>query len=129
MRSAAKDSSALKGTRFSNHSRRQARKRGIRMTDLNLVLAKGDQETPVGSNCVSCAISRARQRELLAEGYPPSVVDRAAKLAVVESADGVIVTVLRPNGHRGKRYRTPFGTRRATTKKRLSRALSWRLRK
>jgi hypothetical protein len=121
MRPPAKGLNAFKGIRFSSHARRRVRQRGVRMTDLNLVLEEGDRETRVGSNCVSCAISRARRLQLLAEGHPPGVVDRVAKLAVIESSDGMIVTVLRPNGNRGRRYRTPFGARRSTSNRRRSR--------
>jgi len=117
-----KESNALKGAQFSNHARQRAGQRGVRMTELYLVIAEGDRVTPVGSNCVALAISRERRKELVAEGYPPSVVDRAARLALVESPDGEIITVLHPNGHRGRRYRTPFGTCRAAVMNRHSRA-------
>ena len=54
--------------------------------------------------------SRSRRSELVAEGYPPSAVDRAAKIAAIESPEGEIVTVLQPRGYSGKRYRTAFHT-------------------
>jgi hypothetical protein len=94
--------------RFSNHAKRRSRQRGVRDADLVLLLFEADREVPVGDGCVAMSISRSRRRELLAEGHPPSTVDRAAGIAAVESADGEIVTVLRPHGHRGRRYRKAF---------------------
>jgi hypothetical protein len=98
--------------RFSNHARQRARQRGVRDADLLLLLVAADREAPVGEGCVALSISRQRCGELLAEGYPLSAVDRAAKIAAVESAVGEIVTVLRPRGHRGRRYRRAFHTNR-----------------
>lgn len=107
---------------FSSHARQRTQQRGVRLTDIVLVLAERDREIPVGSGCTALTISRRRRKELVAEGYPPCVIDRAARLAVVQSGDGDIVTVLRPNGHRGKRYRTPFDTYRIPTENRASHA-------
>lgn len=76
MQATEKESNAFKGAQFSNHARQRAGQRGVRMTELYLVIAEGDRVTPVGSNCVALAISRERRKELVAEGYPPSVVDR-----------------------------------------------------
>jgi hypothetical protein len=93
---------------LSGHAIRRTQQRGIRMRELRLVLAERDREIPVGSGCIALTISRARRMELILEGYPPSVVDRANGLTVVESADGEVVTVLRSFGHRGRRYRSRF---------------------
>ena len=105
-------SQTAKNGRFSTHARRRAQQRGVRSADLVLLLFGADREAPVGDGCVAHSISRNCQRELLAEGYPSSIVDRAARIAVVESQDGEIMTVLRPRGFRGKRYRKVFRTRR-----------------
>ncbi len=84
----------------------------IRHADLLLLLFGADREAPVGERCVALSISRKCRKELLAEDYPPSAVDRAARITAVESPDGEIVTVLRPRGPRGKRYRKAFHNHR-----------------
>ena len=83
------------------------------MKELSLVLTERDREVPVGSGCTALTISRERRDELICEGYPRYVVDRAIGLTVVESAEGQVVTVLRTHGHRGRRYRSQFRSRRA----------------
>jgi hypothetical protein len=55
------------------------------------------REVPVGSGCTALSISRERRHELVAEGYPTCVVNRAIGLAVIESSAGDIITVLRPS--------------------------------
>jgi hypothetical protein len=103
--------------RFSNHARRRARQRGLRAADLMLLLFIADREAPVGGGCVALSISCTRRHELLAEGYLASAIERVARIAAVQSADGEIVTVLRPHGRRGKRYRRAFRARRPITRK------------
>jgi hypothetical protein len=98
--------------RFSKHAKRRKRQRGIRDADLVLLMLEADRETPVGDGCVALSVSVRRRRELLAQGYPLSAVERAARIAAIESADGEIVTVLRPLGHRGRRYRKALHTHR-----------------
>jgi hypothetical protein len=98
--------------RISNHATWRTQQRGVRDADLLLLLFGADREAPVGEGCVALSISRKCRKELLAEGYPPSAVDRAARITAVESPDGEIVTVLRPRGHRGKRYRKAFHNHR-----------------
>jgi len=112
MKSAGSEANTRKDARFSNHARWRAQQRGIRSADLVLLLFGADREAPVGDGCIAISISRGRRGELVAEGYPPSTVERAAKIAAVESPDGDIVTVLRPRGHRGRRYRRAFHTHR-----------------
>jgi len=112
VKSGARKAEAFYDAEFSNHAAQRARKRGFRSADLELLLFGADREAPVGSGCVALSISRRRRRELLAEGYPPGAVARAAAIAAVEGTDGQIVTVLRPHGHRGRRYRRTFRTHR-----------------
>jgi hypothetical protein len=95
---------------LSNHAKRRTQQRGVRDADLVLLLFGADREAPVGKGCIALSISRNCRRELLAEGYAPSIVDRAARITAVECSGGEIVTVLRLRGHRGKRYRKAFHT-------------------
>src|SRR5262245_8927735 len=90
---------------LTEHARRRTRQRGIRDVDVLLLLFGADREVPVGAGCVAISISHKRREELVAEGYPPGVIDRAARISAVESAYGEIVTVLRPHRLRGRRYR------------------------
>jgi hypothetical protein len=94
------------------HANQRMRQRGVRSTELMLLLLEADRETPVGEGCIALTISNARGGELLAEGYQQSVVERARKIAVVASATGEVMTILRPQGHRGRRYRRSFHTYR-----------------
>lgn len=105
-------SQPTKNGRFSAHARQRARQRGVQSADLALLLFGADREASVGGGCVARFISRNCRRELLAEGYPSSIVDRAVRITVVESRDGEIMTVLRTLGLRGKKYRKTFRTRR-----------------
>ena len=108
--SVAGETEGFHDARFSNHARQQMRRRGVREVDLVLLLFGADCETPVGGGCVALSISRRRRRELLADGYSRISLDRASGIAVVQSADGEIVTVLRPSGVRGRRYRKVLHT-------------------
>jgi len=107
---------------FSNHALCRTMQRGSHATEVALVLAERDRETPVGSGCTALLISRERRKELIAEGYPPCIVDRAIGLAVVESSTGDVVTVLRPSGRRGRRYRRRFRSFRRMTAPRMPKA-------
>lgn len=95
---------------FCAHARQRTQQRGIREGELSLVLIERDREIPVGSGCLALAISRDRRKELVSEGYPPCIVDRAIGLIVVVTAEGKVVTVFRACGGRGRRYRKPFFT-------------------
>jgi hypothetical protein len=99
--------------RLSNHAVSRTKQRGARVAEVSLVLKESDRETPVGSGCTALLVSRERRAELISEGYPPYVVDRAIGLAVVESPAGKIVTVFRPSGRRGRRYRKHYRSHRA----------------
>jgi hypothetical protein len=112
MKAARIEAEAFYDGTFSSHAGQRARKRSFRRVYLELLLFGADCEAPVGSGCIALSISRRRRGELVAEGYPPGIVDRAAAIAAVEGADGQIITVLRPLGRRGRRYRRPFRTRR-----------------
>jgi hypothetical protein len=117
VRAAESETGACDDGRISNHARRRTQQRGVRDADLVLLLFGADRESPVGEGCVALSISRKCRRELLAEGFPPSAVDRAARITAVESPEGEIVTVLRPRGHHGKRYRKAFRSYRSKTLK------------
>ena len=108
--------------KFRVHALQRIQQRGVRMEELSLVLSERDLEVPVGSGCTALTISRGRRRELISEGYPPSVVDRTVGLIVVESAEGEIVTVLRSFGQRGRRYRAQFRSRQTMAASSLSNA-------
>src|SRR5690348_5434602 len=87
------------------HALCQLKRRGAHLAEVLLVLTERDVETAVGSGCTALLISRKRGAELVSEGYPPGLVDRAMGLAVIENPAGTVVTVLRPSGRRGRRYR------------------------
>jgi hypothetical protein len=105
VKSVIRETDGRAGTKVSDHAKGRMQKRSIRNADLVLLLFGADREAWVGGGCVALSISRKRLSELRAEGFSPSVIERAAKIAAVEASGGGIVTVLRPRGYRGRRYR------------------------
>ena len=79
------------------------------MQAVELVLERGENEVFVGGGAVSRKLSRNDARQLLAEGFDPSLVKRACEICVIESGE-IVVTVLRDNGLAGRRYRRQLPT-------------------
>lgn len=101
---------------LTRHARRRIAERGIRSRDLDLLLLVGDTETSVGGGCVAVSMSCRRQDELIAEGHAAGMIERAARVVAVQGPDGNIVTVLRPAGRHGRRYRRGWNSRRPDAK-------------
>lgn len=108
-------------TAFTEHARRRTAERCVRNGDLALLLQVADREAPVGSGCIAISMSNRRREELAAEGYAANAIERAARVVAVQGADGAIVTVLRPGGRKGRRYRRGWNSHRPDAKIRRGR--------
>lgn len=92
--------------------------RGIPHRVLQLLIAHGDTTVHAGDGCETITLSRYAVRDLLADGFNPDEVRRAARLAAILGESGV-ATVLRPAwGARGRCYRRQGPTRSARNRRR-----------
>lgn len=96
--------------RFSHHGLERCVTRGISPGIAALLLQHGDRVLHAGSGCESLSLGRDAAVMLVAEGADPDAVARARRLAAVLGNFGV-VTILRPVGRRGRRYRRQLPTR------------------
>jgi hypothetical protein len=92
---------------FSDHALRRARQRGVPLRIIEFIIDNADLRTRVGGACQGLMISR-RKLARLSEA-PPADRDRAEGVTVVV-AGGTVVTVLHPQGERGRRYRRQLRT-------------------
>jgi len=95
---------------LTSHARSRCATRGIPPGVASLLLHHGDLALHAGEGCVSVRLGREAAAMLVAEGTDPDTVARACRLTAVLSDRGV-VTILRPSGREGRRYRRQFSTR------------------
>ncbi|GJD44092.1 hypothetical protein AFCDBAGC_1955 [Methylobacterium cerastii] len=82
-------------TRFTAHADRRAQQRGKRRDALDLVYRAGDRERPAGRNRRAVSLTSRACRDLVGEGTPPELVDRASRIELVVSEnDGFVITIL-----------------------------------
>ena len=93
------------GMAFSEHAARRLRQRGIGKKQLIAFYNTCDRERSVGRGCIAMTLSRRGQVELLADGWSPTEVGRIGRMAIVEAADGVVVTVCKQHGKRSRMLR------------------------
>jgi hypothetical protein len=93
---------------LSGHARTRCQQRGVTRPALALFLDEADHVVPVGSGCVVLTMSRGKRQFLQQRGVGASELDRAVRRAVVVGADGVVISVLNPDGPSGRRYRHRF---------------------
>lgn len=98
------------GLSLSQHARSRCARRGIPTDVASLLLDYADLALHAGEGCVSIRLGRDTAMMLMAEGAAPDAVARARRLTAILSERG-IVTLLRPHGHAGRRYRRQFPTR------------------
>jgi len=82
---------------FSPHARRRSQQRGKSREALALVYRHGDLERRAGRHRIRVRLSHDACRGLVGAGFPPSDVERAARIELVLADDGAIVTVLNAN--------------------------------
>jgi hypothetical protein len=100
--------------RYTQHARRRAHQRAAQASVIELVLTHADTCVPVGSGCQCFSLSDRALEAIPATEWPPALRDRVRGLAVLTDAGGTtVITVLRPKGRRGRRYRHRFISRRA----------------
>lgn len=95
---------------FTQHAQTRLRQRGVALSVVELLMDHGDIHRHAGDGAVSVSISRDEAAMLVAEGMDADVVSRARKLAAVLGRRG-LVTILRPIGREGRRYRRQHATR------------------
>ena len=95
-----------------DHLGTRCQQRGVRRSDLELLLDMADQQTPVGSGRVALTLSGDVVLGLRAEGIPSAALEKLARRAVVIDPDGRPITVLIPQGRRGRHYRRSSQGRR-----------------
>jgi predicted nuclease with RNAse H fold len=81
---------------LTRHAAKRVRQRGIAADAVGLVHAFADIELPAGGGCERRLLSRRAELELLADGWPAALVDRAARLTVVVASDGRTVVSVWP---------------------------------
>lgn len=91
--------------RLTRHATQRASQRGVTRAAIGHLWSLSDQEIPVAADLHACSISRAAIAEAIADGARPADMARLARLALVEAADGAIVTVARIHGRKGRHYR------------------------
>jgi hypothetical protein len=96
--------------RLTRHARARCADRGIPLAVASLLIDHADQMLHAVEGCVSLRLGRDAAAMLIAEGADPDNVARARRLAAVLGDHGVM-TVLRPRGPAGRRYRRQFPTR------------------
>lgn len=94
---------------FTHHARKRIRQRGVAVSVAEFLLEHGDIYRHAGDGAVSVSMSQDAATMLLAEGADVESVSRARKLAAVLGVHG-LVTVLRPTGRNGRRYRRQYAT-------------------
>lgn len=92
------------------HARSRLQQRGVSTRIADLFVSYADVQLHAGEGAVSVSMSRDTATMLLAEGVDPDAIRRVRKLAAVLGRQG-LVTVLRPVGRKGRRYRRQFSTR------------------
>ncbi|MFQ5783228.1 MAG: hypothetical protein ACE5H8_00205 [Alphaproteobacteria bacterium] len=91
---------------MTRHALRRLQQRGIPSEAVQLIDEHGDIELNAGRGCISMQISRRKTASLMADGYAPGLVERAANLVVIRCEEtGHIVTVLHVHGQRARRRR------------------------
>lgn len=85
--------SASPDSTISNHARLRMAQRGIAPDAVLCVLRYGDIEAPAGSGCHELRLSRRSAEGLRLEGLVGiCCAERAARTALIVSADGAVVT-------------------------------------
>lgn len=95
---------------YSRHALTRCAQRGVSRHVMSLLIEHADLALYAGAGCVSVRLGRDAAAGLVAEGARPEAVSRARRLVAV-MGDWGVVTVLRPEGEAGRRYRRQHVTR------------------
>ncbi|MCO6415902.1 hypothetical protein JYK14_06890 [Siccirubricoccus sp. KC 17139] len=95
---------------LTRHALSRCAARGITPDVASILLHDGDLAVHAGEGCTTVRLGRDTAAMLVAEGADPDAVARARRLAAVLGEHGV-VTILRPRGQAGRRYRRQLPTR------------------
>lgn len=89
---------------ITKHAQLRLQQRGCTSEALQMVLWTADRRVYLGSGCVAVGISNKKASALRAAGLPNSVISRAAKLTLLISEAGDVITALK--GRMADRLRT-----------------------
>lgn len=96
------------------HALRRAHQRAVRFSVIDFVLEHADTCVLVGGGCQCHSLSSNALAAIPDTEAPAPLRDRVRGIAVLTDAEGTtVITVLRPHGRRGRRYRHRFTARRA----------------
>jgi hypothetical protein len=96
------------------HGQVRLRQRGITARTVATVLEHHDLAMEAGNGCNALSISHLALAGLAHDGVPPSLLERARRVVVVQSANGMVVTVINRTTwfarfHRGAERLSPRG--------------------
>jgi hypothetical protein len=89
---------------LTQHAAARLRQRGVLNEPLRLVMEEGGFEIAVGGGCSAVSLSRERCAQLEETGVAWALLDKAARIVVVLSAESTLVTVLN-RARSDRRYR------------------------
>jgi hypothetical protein len=88
----------------SKHAIKRNSQRGIRMSDLYLLMKYADLISPVGNGCSSYMLGSEGFKAAATSGMSLQVADRIKRMSAVVSSTGHIITTMKVNKKRRKRY-------------------------
>ena len=92
---------------ISRHAMIRLSQRAIRASIVDLVFSYSDREVPRGDGIYALSISRSAMAEMINEGVHVDLAARAEKAILLLDAEGsTMITALRPQGRRGRRYQS-----------------------
>ena len=92
-----------------DHFKKRCRQRGVKKSDINMILEYADTEANVGNGVISYSISNNSIIEMK-NFIQPKQLDRIKGRAVLMSEDGVVITAIKINKPRSRHYRYGFGS-------------------
>jgi Domain of unknown function (DUF4258) len=103
----------MQAMRLTRHARQRLRQRGVRTTEIEIILAYADIEVPARNGCRFLRLSNNAAASLYEDRFAVQDIDRARRLMVLADPTDQIVTViklgpaeriLRPRGAERGRY-------------------------
>lgn len=102
---------------LSLHAQQRMQQRGVRRQAVETLLSVADQSVHVGGGYTAYSLTRKCAGTLQKAGWPAPTLDRLCQLTLVIADDGTVVTVLHPDGKRGRFYRRQGPTRSAARRR------------
>ena len=90
--------------KMSKHAECRIRQRGIPQNNLEVVMRFADVEQLVGQRLTVLRLSRQALVGAIQEGIDKTLFTKLRKLAVIQAADGTVVTCVHLHGKKSKAY-------------------------